>query len=85
MMAALLAGCAGGTAGVSVAGGDFYDGYYDGFYGPFNDGYWGNDGFFWYSDGNHAWHRDDAHHFAHAMGRSGTWNHVRGTGVYREH
>ena len=33
----------------AVGGPDYYDGYYDGYYGPFSDGYWGNDGFFWYS------------------------------------
>jgi hypothetical protein len=87
MAAALLvAGCADdhGNVGVAAAGGPGnYDGYYDGFYGPFNDGYWGNDGFFWYSGGDRAFHRDEGHHFQRtaAMG----FNHVRGTGAHREH
>jgi hypothetical protein len=81
---ALLAGCGGSTSGsVSVAAGDYYDGYYDGFYGPFNDGYWGGDGFFWYSDATHRLHRDDGHHFQHVAAAG--FNHVRGTGMHREH
>jgi hypothetical protein len=31
-------------------------------YGDFNDGYWGNDGLFWFSDAANSWYRDDAHH-----------------------
>ncbi len=63
----LLAGCeTRGGAGYSVgyAGGD-YDGYYDGFYGPYPGGYWGNGGFFYYSDGHGGYRRDDDHHFRH--------------------
>jgi len=48
----LLAGCETRQrlgVGVAAGGPDYYDGYYDGFYGPFDDGYWGNDGAFWYS------------------------------------
>jgi hypothetical protein len=81
-----LAACEGpGAAGVSVAAGGpgYYDGYYDGFYGPFNDGYWGNDGFFWYSDARHAFHRDEGHHFQRTA--SAGFNHVRGTGMPRQH
>ncbi len=87
----LLSGCAYGPrdhdryAGGGVAVGvDYYDGYYDGFYGPYNDGYWGNDGFYYYSDNNRAWHRDDSHHFRHDNGGNG-WNHVHGTGAHRDH
>ncbi|HTP78359.1 MAG TPA: hypothetical protein VMJ73_15455 [Rhizomicrobium sp.] len=65
--AALLASCAYEGHGDRVAVGanvGYYDGYYDGYYGPFYDGYWGTDGFFYYSDANgHNWTRDDAHHF----------------------
>lgn len=38
--------------------------YYDGYYGPFYDGYWGGDGFFYFSDsGGRRWTRDTAGHF----------------------
>jgi hypothetical protein len=81
------AGCASGgheRAGVAVAGGDFYDGYYDGFYGQFNDGYWGDDGAFWYSDTGHAWHRDEGKHFQRMAGGS-NFSHIHGSGIHREH
>ena len=57
----LLAGCASGGYGerVTAVG---YDGFYDDFYGPFNGGYWDNDGFFYYRDGR-GFHRDAARHF----------------------
>ncbi|HEY0107834.1 MAG TPA: hypothetical protein VGB91_17255 [Rhizomicrobium sp.] len=62
-----------------VAGIDYYDGYYDGYYGAFDDGYWGTDGAFYYSDTHdHSWHRDDAHHFRHDG--AGGFNHVHGRG-----
>jgi hypothetical protein len=83
----LLAGCETRQhigVGVAAGGGpDYYDGYYDGFYGPFDDGYWGNDGFFWYSGRDHAFHRDDAHHFQHMAGNG--FNHVHGHGGHRDH
>jgi hypothetical protein len=41
----------------------FVDGYYDDYYGPFDAGYWGDDGVFWYRGGDHQFHRDDAGHF----------------------
>jgi hypothetical protein len=69
---------------VAVAGGGYYDGYYDGGYGAFSDGYWGNDGAFWYSDSGHNWHRDDANHFRADSGGNG-WNAVHGSGGHRDH
>lgn len=71
--------------GVAVAAGGpgYYDGYYDGYYGPFNDGYWGNDGFFWYSDARHDFHRDEGRHFQRTA--SNGFNHVRGSGMARAH
>ncbi|MHB8530115.1 MAG: hypothetical protein ACYC8V_11470 [Caulobacteraceae bacterium] len=43
-----------------------YDGYYDDYYGPFYDGYWGADGFFYYRNSDRdQWRRDTGHHFAH--------------------
>jgi len=40
-----------------------YDVYYDGYYGNFAGGYWGPDGYFYYSDGHGSYRRDDDHHF----------------------
>jgi hypothetical protein len=84
--AALLfaAGCAHdesaavGTGGPGVAV-DYYDGYYDGYYGPFGDGYWGTDGFFYYSSGDGRWNRDDAHHFRHDAASGFSHIHGRAT------
>jgi hypothetical protein len=61
----LLAGCATRQrVDVGFRGGPgVYDGYYDGYYGGFNDGYWGNDGFFWYSGRDQVWHLDEDRHF----------------------
>jgi hypothetical protein len=43
-----------------------YDGYYDDFYGPFYDGYWGDDGAFWYTLGEgRPFVRDEHGHFRH--------------------
>jgi hypothetical protein len=65
--------------------GDYYDSYYDGSYGTFNDGYWGGDGAFYYSDGQRVWHRDDANHFRRSSGEGDRWAGVRGSGANREH
>ena len=62
---ALTAGCASG--GYGYGGGPVavgYDGYYDDFYGPFDDGYWGADGGYYYHHG-HEWRRDTGGHFRH--------------------
>ena len=81
---ALLAGCATRQrVDVGFRGGAVYDGYYDGYYGAFDDGYWGNDGYFWYRGRDRAWHRDEGRHFRHD-GRPG-FDHVRGRGGPREH
>jgi len=42
-----------------------YDGWYDGYYGPVYEGYWGDDGGFWYrgNAGDHHWRRGDGTHF----------------------
>jgi hypothetical protein len=84
--ATALAACGGpgpGRVDVAMAGGDYYDGYYDGAYGPFVDGYWGGDGAFWYMDRDRALHRDEGGHFRHS--EAGGFNHVRGSGMHREH
>ena len=64
--AILLSGCAyspySAEAGVAYA----VPAYYDGFYGPYWDGYWGGDGFFYFYDVHERhFHRDDGHHFRH--------------------
>ena len=66
-----LGGCAAGYGHVDYAGGPYaYDGYYDDFYGPIHDGYWGDDGFFYYRGGEHdrAFRRGDAAHFRRDAG-----------------
>lgn len=45
--------------------GSDYDGYYDNYYGPYTQGYWASDGYFWYYGPDRVYHRDDAHHFQH--------------------
>ena len=88
MAALLLGGCAYSgreRAGVSVSRGNYYDGYYDGTYGAFNDGYWGNDGAFYYADGEHNWHRDDSNHFRRDSGDGSTWAQIHGSGAHRDH
>jgi hypothetical protein len=75
LTALLLGGCAyrgHDRVGVSVGRGDYYNGYYDGSYGAFNDGYWGNDGAFYYTDGERIWHRDDGNHFRRDTGDGNT-------------
>jgi len=40
-----------------------FDVYYDGHYGPYSGGYWGDDGYFRYSDGRGGHQRDEERHF----------------------
>ena len=42
-----------------------YDVWYDDYYGPFYDGYWGTDGFFYYRllQNQNVWRRADQNHF----------------------
>lgn len=69
------------SAGVQVQAvadhGD-YEAYYDGAYGPFRDGYWGTDGFFYYTATGGRWQRDDFHHFR--RGAAAGFSHVQGRG-----
>jgi len=45
-----------------------YDSFYDDAYGPYYDGYWATDGFFYYTDApGHAYRRDESHHFRRDM------------------
>lgn len=62
-----LSACAGGVGlEVDAPGPYAYDGWYDGYYGQVYDGYWGNDGYFYYrhSEGEGAYVRGDRNHFA---------------------
>lgn len=58
----------------------YYDGYYDGYYGPIYDGYWGNDGYFYYrSSARHShYRRADRVHFSHDRRDGHGWHHWRG-------
>ncbi|MGH6986683.1 MAG: hypothetical protein ACRED9_07580 [Caulobacteraceae bacterium] len=70
---ALLAGCAGyggygpgGGVAVGFVAPVGYDGWYDGYYGPIYNGYWGDNGVFYYRSTDHAaWHADSGGHFRH--------------------
>lgn len=82
--AIMLAACAGGPGSgyVGYNGGWAYDGYYDNYYGPIYDGYWGDDGYFWYrnSEGGH-FHRGDRDHFRHDHPEGGDhWQTMHGDG-----
>jgi hypothetical protein len=63
-MGVLAAGCAARTDGYGyVANGPYYDGYYDDYYGPVEEGFWGPDGYFYYGDHDHNFHRGEPAHF----------------------
>ncbi len=55
----LLSACGGGYYGAAYGGPDVY---YDGAYGPYVDGYWADDGFY-YRGGDGRYVHDDANHF----------------------
>jgi len=60
---------------------DDYDAYYDDAYGPFYDGYWGDDGAFYYRDGRgRPFLRDGGGHFRH--GPTGGFHGVHGGGAH---
>ena len=64
---ALLGACADERYSAAYVGGGpvavGYDGYYDDYYGPFNDGYWAGDGYFYFADRDGHFRRDDGRHF----------------------
>jgi hypothetical protein len=67
-----LGGCTGyyGGAGVGYGYNDYDDLYYDNYYGPVRDGYWSNDGWYYYRDRTtRKYRRDDGRHFG-AMRRT---------------
>ncbi len=61
----MLAGCAyrEGPPGPYAGGPSYYDGYYDDYYGPVEEGFWGPDGYFYYGDHDHNFHRGEPAHF----------------------
>lgn len=81
-----LGGCAtdgyyGGHLGNGYASPYAYDGWYDGYYGPIYDGYWGNDGYFYYRSGDRDRHfrRGDHDHFRRAAAAPGPrFHHIQG-------
>ncbi|HKT86104.1 MAG TPA: hypothetical protein VJQ77_08475 [Novosphingobium sp.] len=88
LAAPLLVGLAGcvedGYAGVQSAYYDPYpyNGWYDGFYGPIYDGYWGDDGFFYYraTDRDRHFHRGNHDHFRRGDARpTGSFRPMQGT------
>ena len=60
-----LSACGGGYGYYGAEAGP-PDVYYDGFYGPYTDGYWANDGFY-YRGGDGGFIRDENHHFQRGM------------------
>jgi hypothetical protein len=80
---ALLGGCASYGYGADVyAGGPYaYDGYYDDFYGPIYDGYWGDDGFFYFRSGDRdrRFRRGDAAHFSRGSATGTNFHPIQGS------
>ena len=71
----------GGYYGVGYASGPYaYDGWYDDYYGPIYDGYWGNDGYFYYRNSDHVrdFRRGDQSHFRREGGGD-KFHELRGT------
>jgi len=65
--ATLTSGCADdiyGRGGLTWSSHPYY-GWYDNYYGPFYDGYWGTDGYFWFRlhEGEGRFRRDESRHF----------------------
>jgi len=80
----VLASCASPHGSYLAAGAPFgaEDAYYDEAYGPFYDGYWGDDGAFYYCAGaGRPYLRDGGGHFRH--GAAGGFHAVRGGGGHR--
>jgi hypothetical protein len=68
--------------GVGYAGGPYgYDGYYDDYYGPIYDGYWGDDGAFYYRGSNRDrhFHRGNPAHFRHDGNGGGNFHPMHGS------
>jgi len=81
-----LSACGGGYGyyGASVGEPDVY---YDGFYGPYTDGYWADEGFY-YRGGDGRFIRDEHNHFQRRMfnGAHGFHAHGRPAGDHdRDH
>ncbi|GAA0337232.1 hypothetical protein GCM10009087_54560 [Sphingomonas oligophenolica] len=70
-------GYGGVSAGIPYA----YNGYYDDFYGPVYDGYWGDDGGFYYRSTAHdrRYRRGDSAHFSHGARPDGHFHEMRGS------
>lgn len=90
-----LAGCAdgfglgmGATYPADYAYGAYpYDGWYDGYYGSIYDGYWGNDGYFYYrlNKGERNYRRGEAAHFRRQhQGQADGYHEMRGTLRYEQ-
>jgi hypothetical protein len=84
-----LAGCyeegygygGGVAAGYGYGAPYAYNGWYDDYYGPFYDGYWGGDGFFYYrsSVNDRDFRRGDPNHFRRAPGGGDHFHEMHGS------
>ncbi len=79
-----LSACAEETYGGGVAWDApyAYDGWYDGAYGSVYDGYWGDDGYFYYrhGQGDHHYIRGEQAHFSRGgTAPGGNFQHLQGT------
>lgn len=73
-----LSACMGMGHHDGIYAGGYVDGYYDDGYGPLYDGYWGDGDVFYYrSNANDTFHRDEAHHFSRAAGTGNHTFHMR--------
>jgi len=61
----ILPACA--DTGYYGAGYGRADVYYDNYYGPYTDGYWGPDAYFYYRSGDGRFLRDEGRHFRREM------------------
>ncbi len=56
----------------------YVDAYYDDAYGPYNDGYWADDGYFYYRDtADHPYKRDMDKHFRRDMSGGSSYHQIR--------
>ena len=84
LAAVSLSACAGdyGVNGAGYGAGPYaYEGFYDDSYGPIYDGYWGDDGGFYYRNGEHdrRFRRGDSAHFSRSGAPGANFHPMRGT------
>ena len=81
--AALAGGCTtyGSETGLYAGGPYAYEGFYDDFYGPIYDGYWGDDGSFYYrtDGGDRSFRRGDGAHFSRGSATGANFHPMQGS------